>query len=165
VETFVDEVAWWLDQMSTRGPNPNASNHGYHLSRRLGSALSSSCRKNFRPIARRLRTAMASRLCRDFLPKLFLNRIDSRGPDEGLWVFIPRGEKLVYGLFQTVSSPNQRSTRLSQLELVGRNAEGTAEDVAARLLPSDASACRNCPLPDATVWEPDTPDQGGEEIL
>jgi len=39
---FVDEVAWWLDQTSTLGPNPNASNHGYQLSRRLGSGRSSS---------------------------------------------------------------------------------------------------------------------------
>src|SRR6185295_4383759 len=68
VEDCVAVVAWRVDQTSTCLPNPNASSHGYQLSRKSGFDFSRSFRKKLRPAVRRLRKAIASRLCRDFIP-------------------------------------------------------------------------------------------------
>ncbi len=61
-----DRVDGRVDHVSTSFPNPNASSHGYQLSRSAGSGFSSSVSKYRRPAVSRLRKAIASRLCRDF---------------------------------------------------------------------------------------------------
>ena len=68
VDDRVDGGAWRVDQRSIGFPSPNDSSHGYQLSRRTGSGFFNSVRKNRRPAARRLRKAIASRFCRDFMP-------------------------------------------------------------------------------------------------
>jgi hypothetical protein len=98
--------ALWLDQWSTCLPSPKASIHGYQLSRRFGRGLVSSFLKKVRQATSRLRKAIASAFCCDFM--LLIDEYETQSAHEAMAAIAVHGSPII-------PAANQRKAAATKL--------------------------------------------------